>query len=512
MIRPVLLAGLIGVLACLSYSSHSQAQETYRYEHDPVLGTTLDLRVVAQDEATALAAEQMALDEIDRLNAILSSYDSASELSRWMQHAGQALTVSSELREVLELSEHWLEKSSGAFDPRVAVWTQVWQEAQATGTEPTAEQLQAMRRLWSTAAVESRWTWSSDRSLVTAGPWPLNFDAVAKGYVIDRVTQLLLEQPGITGVSVNIGGDLRVAGSLELPVRIVEPRTERDTHVDWTMPLASRAMATSGAAYRGFEFGSRSYSHLIDPRTGSPVEHTVSVSVIADRAADADALATIMSVLSVDESLALTETLSNVECLIITRDGQAHASPGWPGEVNQAVSRARFASAASQEEDEEVVWNGGFELEVKFEIIQARGGRYRKPYVAVWVEDSDGFPVKTLALWVQAGGPGPRWIPDLKRWYRSDRVRALVDPADLVETLAEPSHRPAEYKLVWNGTDNQGEIVKPGEYTIYIEAVREHGTYQLMRARMDLADEGAMVELEDNEEVAGASVEYRRKE
>lgn len=512
MIRPVLLAGLVAALAFLSAPSLSRAQETYRYEHDPVLGTTLDLRVVANDEGTALEAEQAALDEIARLNSILSTYDSASEVSRWMEQAGQPIEISTELREVLELSHQWLERSSGAFDPRVAVWTKLWQEAQERGIEPSAEQLQAVRQQWSTAAVQSRWTWSSNRSLVAAGPWPLNFDAIAKGYVIDRVTDLLMKQPGVAGVSVNIGGDLRVAGSLELPVRIAEPQTERETQINWTLPLASRAMATSGPAYRGFEFGSRSYSHLIDPRTGSPVEHTVSVSVIADLAADADALATAMSVLSVDESVALAESLPNVECLIITRDGQAHASQGWPAEVNRQGSRTRFASASSQEEGEEVVWNGGHELAVKFEIIQAQGGRYRKPYVAVWVEDADGFPVKTLALWVQAGGPGPRWIPDLKRWYRSDRVRALVDPTDLVETLAEPSRRPAEYNLVWDGKDNQGELVKPGEYTVYIEAVREHGTYQLMRARMNLSDEAATVELEDNEEVAGASVEYRRKE
>ena len=82
----------------------------------------------------------------------------------------------------------------------------------------------------------------------------------------------------------------------------------------------------------------------------------------------------------------------------------------------------------------------------------------------------------------------------------------------LLETVAQASRRPGEYTLMWNGTDNAGQVVKPGEYTVYIEVSREHGTYQLMRQRMTLGDEPASAELEANAEIGSASIEYRRKQ
>ena len=75
-------------------------------------------------------------------------------------------------------------------------------------------------------------------------------------------------------------------------------------------------------------------------------------------------------------------------------------------------------------------WNKEFELVVNFEINhpEAEKGRYRRPYVAIWVEDSEGKPVRTLALWVSLGGSGPfQWLPDLKRWYKSDEDRKLAE-------------------------------------------------------------------------------------
>ena len=65
-----------------------------------------------------------------------------------------------------------------------------------------------------------------------------------------------------------------------------------------------------------------------------------------------------------------------------------------------------------------------FELVVNFEINhpEAEAGRYRRPYVVVWVEDKDGKIVRTVSLWVSMGGAGPfQWMPDLKRWYAADR-------------------------------------------------------------------------------------------
>jgi hypothetical protein len=158
-------------------------------------------------------------------------------------------------------------------------------------------------------------------------------------------------------------------------------------------------------------------------------------------------------------------------------------------------------------------WEPGFELLVRFEINRPDGDnrRYRRPYVAVWIEDKDGIPVRTLTLWVQAGGPGPRWIPELRRWYRGDQVRRLLDDTSLVDTVSRATRLPGKYDVIWDGTDDHGKAQPAGEYTVSIEAAREHGTYQLIRKTIALAQKPFVEDLKGNVEIKSATVSYHRK-
>ena len=87
------------------------------------------------------------------------------------------------------------------------------------------------------------------------------------------------------------------------------------------------------------------------------------------------------------------------------------------------------------------------------------------------------------------GGAGPfQWIPDLKRWYRADQARKQVDRKDMVFTVARPTRQPGQYKVIWDSTDDEGKPVARGEYTLLIDAAREHGTYQNIRKEVMLGD------------------------
>ena len=107
--------------------------------------------------------------------------------------------------------------------------------------------------------------------------------------------------------------------------------------------------------------------------------------------------------------------------------------------------------------------------------------------------------------------PGPRWLPDLKRWYRDDQARRLVDETNLVDTIARPTRPPGKYEVIWDGKDDHGKPLAAGEYTVSIEAAREHGTYQIIRKAVTLADKPFAEELKGNVEIKSASIEYRRK-
>jgi hypothetical protein len=156
-------------------------------------------------------------------------------------------------------------------------------------------------------------------------------------------------------------------------------------------------------------------------------------------------------------------------------------------------------------------WNREYELAVNFEISQPSGERYRRPYVAVWIEDGEGNPVRTLSLWVQTRKPGPRWIPDLKRWYRKERARKRADGGDLIQTISVATRQPGKYSLVWNGRNDDGKLVPQGDYVVNIEAAREHGTYAFLREAVTIGGRPFSREIGGNVEIKGAGVEYRKR-
>jgi hypothetical protein len=174
--------------------------------------------------------------------------------------------------------------------------------------------------------------------------------------------------------------------------------------------------------------------------------------------------------------------------------------------ARHALAQGKPKAAAAKE----TPWDDRWELLVQLEIAeQPSGGRYHRPYVAVWVEDTDGVPVRTLSLWVQNTGRGPRWIPDLRRWFRGERLRQLVDGGDLVATVSSATRMPGAYKLVWNGKDDQNKPVRQGRYTLCIEAAREHGTYQILRKDVTVGPKPLRAQLGGNVEIKSASVDYR---
>lgn len=491
-----LAALLLGLLLAPAVSA-----APFTFRHDAVLGTSLELVIEADDALSAAAAETAVLTEIDRRAAILSTYSPDSEISRWIA-GGEAREVSGELAAVLRACDAWRERSGGAFHPGVALATARWRVAEREGRLPDEGDLAAI----ATALRDPPWAWRGDGVAPVAG-MPVSLDALAKGSIVDAACTTALGVDGVRGVLVNIGGDLAVHGDLDAVVEI--PLAIRGGVERKRLPLAGAALATSGVGQRGFRIDGALLSHVIDPRTARPIDGVRSASVIAATAADADALATTLCVLSPAESLSLIEGLTDAACLIVDAQGIVHASRGWPTE------RTPVRGVAFQEADAALAgdWNGGYELAVELEIVKAEGGRrYRRPYVAAWVEDKDGFPVKTLFLWVQAEAPGPRWIPDLKRWTKADRLRKLAEGTDLVATVSEPTRMPGSHGVVWDGRDNAGVLVEPGEYTICVEAAREHGSYQFERAKVTFGTEPFRETLGANEEIGGVILDYRKRE
>lgn len=506
------LATRLALLCALGGVTPALQAETFPFYREHVLGTSLEVQVDADDQQTADAAEAAVMAEIDRLSKIFSSYDPESELSRWTAQSGEAVTLSPELMEVLRMSDRWREASHGAFNPAVESLTRLWRAAEKTDVAPTDAELTDTIR----AISAPQWSFDESSKARRLSTLPLTFNAIAKGYIVDRAGEQGQASSGVHGILVSVGGDMRARGSMVRRIAITDPKRDavNGKAIDAVF-LNDRGLATSGNYRRGFQVGKQWYSHILDPWTGRPADGIATAVVTARTTAEADALATICSVLPVAESLALIGTVSGAECLLVESSGAVHQSAGWrdgqqPGLYRLAERATQFVAAEGTEEAKPAAKPELLEIEVKFTLAKSDGRGYRRPYVAVWLEDADEFPVKTPLLWMTTKQPGPRWHRDLIRWYRNDRTRKLADDTDLIGTIAGATRGPGEYKAVFDGLDDAGKPLKPGKYTLYLEVAREHGTYQLIRQPLTLGtDPIAATKLKGNVEVESASYEYR---
>lgn len=485
----------------LVFARQANAGE-YLFQHEHVLGTSLELRVHTNSADLAEQAETAALKEIDRLAKILSRHNPTSELMQWQNGTPQQ-SVSQDLLIVLTRAEQWRQLTGGAFDIRAGAFAELWKQAAKLQQLPAEEQ----RRQIAVTLTKAPWNIHASGSIQRNDKLVISLDALGKGYILDAVCQKIqAECPQVSGLVINIGGDLRKVGAVPLEIAIANPVDTSENAAPFMsfQQAGEIALATSGGYQRYFVIAGRKYSHLIDPRTGFPAEQIQSASVIAPTAMDADAAATAVSVLGITAGLALIESLDGFECMLLTNNGTVRASSGWP--AGNAGWQAALVAADVKSKANEKTTAG---LNVDFTLNRPEGGRYRRPYVAVWLEDEDGFPVKTALLWMQTKQPGPRWHRDLTRWYRNDRFRKLAEDKELIGTISAATRGPGQYQARFDGTDNQGKPLPYGKYTLYIEAAREHGTYQIIRKPVELrADPISKQGLQGNVEIGNASFEY----
>ena len=506
MTRPATMADPLRLLGPLLVASallghRAASAEDFAFEREGVLGTSMEVHVRAESLQQAERVEARVVAEVERLAAILNNHDPESEFRRW-QAPGGPRQVSPELLEVMRQAEHWQQLSGGAFHPAVQSLSLLWADCARESRMPTDEEIEEAR------AAVARPLWRLDPVAGTAGKLsdaPLTLDAIAKGAIIDRAVAAGMggEGDGVAGLMVNIGGDLLARGEPSPTVGIADPRDDSETSRPLCRIVArDLAVATSGGHRRGFVIAGRRYSHLIDPRTGRPASAVLSATAVAPRAADADALATILALSPAVEGIRLADSLPGVECLIVTAGGDVARSRGW---ADLEVPGSSIADAPPADP-------AGFELLVTFELRRPPAGRsFRRPYVAIWVEDESGSPVRTLALWARAGGSGDRWLPELRRWYRGDRLRTPAHPTGLAATISRATRPSGEYQVIWDRTDDRGRPLPDGRYTLFLEAARERGTYQLIRRPLAIGAEPFAAALPGNEEIASASIAYRRR-
>ena len=276
------------------------------------MGTSYSVRIVVPADAPAVSLEllrQRVAARLEDLENVFSTYRPDSEVSRFNTYPGQAwFGVSPEFLDVLELAATVSQLTDGAFDATIGPLVEVWGfgAGEAPRRIPDSEVLD---RLLSDAGFEYLQSRESPPAVRRTRPGvQLDFSAIAKGYAVDRIWELLSEA-GLAAYLVDVGGEVRTRGrradGRDWSIGIENPD---GSGVAEAVPLRDAAIATSGDYRNFFEYEGQRYSHVLDPRTGWPVSHELTaVSVISTTTVMADALATALLVLGPETGLELAE-------------------------------------------------------------------------------------------------------------------------------------------------------------------------------------------------------------
>ncbi|MEN9628770.1 MAG: hypothetical protein RJA10_1997 [Pseudomonadota bacterium] len=281
-----------------------------------------ELQLEGADRAVLEAAARAAVAEVQRIEHTYSRYRADSVVSRINAAAGQAgfVPVDAETASLLRFADQLHALSDGLFDITSGVLRRAWDFR--AGRVPAGPDLQALLPLVGWHHVER----SDDGVRLSQAGMELDFGGFGKEYAADRAAAALL-QAGVTHGFVNLGGDLRVLGPRAdgSPWRmgIQHPRQPGATVA--TLDLAQGALATSGDYERFFEHDGRRYCHLLDPRSGWPVEHWQSVSITAPVCVAAGAMSTI-AMLKGPDALPFLQA-QGADYLAVDRHGQVLLPP-----------------------------------------------------------------------------------------------------------------------------------------------------------------------------------------
>lgn len=300
-----------------------------------LLGTVANIKVYNEGKEPAM---DKAFERVADLDERFAMQNPDSEISEVNRQAGIApVEVTDEVFYVMEKALAYAEESNGSFDPTIGVVTSLWNIGQENAAVPDQDELDEALELVDYNLIEldeeNQTIFLQEEGMI------LDLGAIAKGYITDEAARVLVEE-GVNTAIVDLGGDIVVVGNSTRgadqlwSVGIQNPYGGRG-EILGLVPLSDKAIVTSGIYERTFEEDGEHYHHLMDTETGFPIVNNISgLSIIADNATDADALANIAFSLGVEQGLDYINNLDGVDVIYVTNDSKVYASDNIIEDVN----------------------------------------------------------------------------------------------------------------------------------------------------------------------------------
>jgi thiamine biosynthesis lipoprotein len=294
------------------------------------MGTTWSVRLIPPPALDRMAFQSAIEEELARIISLFSHWDPRSELSRLNAAPPGFWAVSEPFWDLLNKAMDLADDTNGAVDPALGALVDLWgfgppgpRPLNGFGTGPTVpfeEEVEAARALSGWGVVRFN---REARAVQQLGGVKLDLSGIAKGHAVDCVSERLTRM-GATHHLVEIGGELRGAGVKPdaMPWWAELQQAPGAPGPPAVAALFDMACATSGDWVRSFEAYGQTYSHTLDGRTGRPVENGVaSVTVLAEAAMYADAMATALTVMGPEEGPAWAADMNIAAAFVVRTEG-----------------------------------------------------------------------------------------------------------------------------------------------------------------------------------------------
>lgn len=291
------------------------------------MGNNFTITVVAQNEKTGNENINMAIEEIRRIEKLLTTYKDDSQTNLINKNAGiKAVKVDLEVFNLIERSVGISKITQGAFDISYgSIDKSLWNFDKTMTSLPNAETALKMVHLINYRNIildkENTTVFLKEKGM------RIGFGGIGKGYAAEMAKKVLLKNNVQSGI-INASGDLSAWGlqpnGKKWTIGVADPDSPNAAFS--YMEISNKAVATSGNYEKFVTINGKKYSHTIDPKTGLPITGIKSVTIIASNAEFADAMATPIAVMGIKAGLFLIDQIPELYCIIIDDNNKIYTS------------------------------------------------------------------------------------------------------------------------------------------------------------------------------------------
>ncbi len=312
----------------------------YYFDYFDTVTTVVGYEEKEEDFKAVCEEIKALLHEYHRLFTIYNRYEGLNNIvtiNDLVDGKHTEVEVDQKIIDMLTFAKEMHVKTNGNVNIAMGSVLKIWHIYRNEGLDdPSNAQLPPMEKLEEAAKhtnIDDVIIDSEKNTVYLADPeMTLDVGAIAKGYAAEKIAEYL-EEKGVTGYLLNLGGNVRTIGDTgEKPwnVGIENPDTENEEkpYIEF-LHLQGESLVTSGTYQRFYVVNGENYHHIIDPQTLMPGTKYRSVSVLTDDSGLGDAMSTALFLMSYEDGLALVKSMPNVEAMWVMPDGEQRYSDGF---------------------------------------------------------------------------------------------------------------------------------------------------------------------------------------